>query len=242
MPTTPPPNTPPASTPPTSGPRPSRRRAGRSVTTPDRTPLYVVAGLTDVVAAAVLENLQQTQERAARRLAELQNGPARLEQQAKQNADELGRRLRSVPGQVKAAPAVTRSRVSGLQRQLQGYRDEAVRTYGELAGRGRRAVDDTLVSARNLSARAERTAEGLRPTTTPTVTPRTAAARQAAAARANAGQTADERLLAERAAVRKVAAKRAAATRAANRRASQEAAARATDVAAGQDRGAPDDA
>jgi hypothetical protein len=67
-----------------------------------------------------------------------------LEQQAKANAEELRRRFSGLPEQ--------------LRTRLQGLQDQAAATYADLAGRGRRAVDDAVVSARTLSERAERRA------------------------------------------------------------------------------------
>jgi hypothetical protein len=45
-----------------------------------------------------------------------------------------------------------------LQKQLHAYLEEASLTYAELAGRGKRAVDGTLATARHFSGWAERKA------------------------------------------------------------------------------------
>jgi hypothetical protein len=135
-------------------PGPTDRSAAQS----ELGPLYAVAGLTDVLAASLRQTLQQAQERAALRMSMLRNRPAELERQAKINADELSRLLRTVPDQARALPETTVARMNELQKQLHAYLEEASLTYAELAGRGKRAVDETLAQARNLSGRAERKA------------------------------------------------------------------------------------
>ncbi len=214
-------------------------QARKSALDSDYAPLYAVAGLTDVLAASVKHTIEQTQERAVKGVSVLRSRPAQLERQAKANADELGRLLKSFPEQVKSLPETTSTRIAEMQRLLQAYLDEASETYADLAGRGKRAVDETIVTAKTLSGIAERKAEDVRAdlaeavdpafervqetvtvarktvtgrTATPTVTSRSAA--RAAAARVAAA----EREAAEQEASKRVSAERAKVRRAAAER------------------------
>jgi uncharacterized protein YoxC len=219
--------------------------APQSAVESDYAPLYAMAGLTDVVATSVKDGLKHSSERAAKRMAELQSRPAQLEQQVKTNADELSRRIKAMPEQVKALPETTKARIVEMQRQIQAYLDEASHAYAELAGRGKRAVDDTIVTARSLSTKAEHKAEDVLKdvaeavdpafervqetvtvarknvtgrTATETVTSRSAA-RSSTARQVAAEKAAAEKLADERVAAERTAARRAAAKRGAATRA-----------------------
>lgn len=113
----------------------------RKSTSSDLTPLYAVAGLTDVAVAGIRTTLAHSQERAAQRVSELRSRPL-------PQADDLARFVRSLPEQA-------RTRLVDVQTQASSYLAEAEAAYLELAGRGKRAVDDAVVSARKLSHRAE---------------------------------------------------------------------------------------
>ncbi|MCW2810870.1 MAG: hypothetical protein JWP61_1328, partial [Friedmanniella sp.] len=121
----------------------------------DYTPLYAVAGLTDVVAEAVRKNVTESQERAARRQAE-------RAAQVKANADEVRQFLSTLPVQLKTLPQTTRERLTDLQQQAGVLRTQATSTYTELAGRGKRVVDGAVATAKDLSTKAERRAEDVR--------------------------------------------------------------------------------
>lgn len=58
--------------------------------------------------------------------------------------------------QVGATTAQAKTRLAELQRQLETYRAEAGQTYAGLATRGKRTVDQTLVTAKHLSGMNER--------------------------------------------------------------------------------------
>ncbi len=224
-------------------------RAEKSAVESDYAPFYAMAGLTDVLASTVRESLQHTQERAAKRMADrvavLQSRPAQLEQRALANAEELTKRIKTVPGQVKALPETTKARVAEMQHQIQAYLDQASTTYADLAGRGKRAVDETIVTAKAFSTKAERKAEEVRKdvvdavdpafeqvqetvtlarknvtgrTATDTMTPRSAA-RSAAARQAAAEKASAEKVADERVAAERATARKAAAKRAAATRA-----------------------
>lgn len=201
----------------------------------DYTPLYAVAGLTEAVAASVQNTLAQTTDRASQRFAAWQD---KSEKQAKAAAHDVTTFVRSLPEQVKTLPETTKSRLTDWQKQAQDLVREANATYADLAGRGKRAVDDTIGSARQFSGRAEKRATDVRSdladavdpafekvqetvtqarktatgrTATETVTPRST--QKATATRAAARGAADERAAAKKATAKK-AAKKAAATRA----------------------------
>ena len=208
----------------------------------DYAPLYAVAGLTDVLAETLKANIIESQDRATRRMVEAQ---AKRTEQARANAEELRRLIASVPVTLKALPETTRARLNELQQQANGIVAQVNSTYTELAGRGKRAVDDvwTRTEQRADEARSEmvervdpafeqvqetvtvarQTVTGK--TSTETVTPRTAArsaviraaATAAASERQAAESEAERKEAARKAAVRKAAARKAAATRAAKK-------------------------
>ena len=62
--------------------------------------------------------------------------------QARDNADELREFVITLPEQFKNLPDATKSRVAELQKQANDLIVQATATYGELAGRGKRAVDE----------------------------------------------------------------------------------------------------
>lgn len=221
--------------------KPTPVQARKAALESDLTPLYAVAGLTDAVATTVKTTLVTTRGRA---VTEIQDRTTAWEKQAKATTEELDKFLRSLPAQVRALPETTRSRIAQAQKRSESLLVEAGSTYADLAGRGKLAVDGSLVVARKLSNQAEKRAEDVLSdvadrvdpafekvqetvtvarktvtgrTATETVTSRTAA--KAAANRAVAA-SADE----ARTEARRAAAKRAAATRAA-RKAADEAAA-----------------
>jgi hypothetical protein len=134
-------------------------QARKSALGSDLTPLYAVAGLTDAAVTTVRSTLAQTQEKAAKRASDLRAKPA-------QQADELARlitalpeQLKLLPEQVKGLPGQTRARWVDVQKQAESYLAEAGSAYADLAGRGKRAVDDALVTARRMSTKAEQKAD-----------------------------------------------------------------------------------
>lgn len=212
-------------------------QARKSALGSDLTPLYAVAGLTDAAVKGVRNTLVQTQEKAAKRVADLRTRPA-------QQADDLTRRistlpehLKALPEQVKGLPGQTRSRLVDVQKQAESYLTEATSTYADLAGRGKRVVDEALGAARKLSTKAEREAADVRSrvadavdpafesvqegvtnarkaatgrTATSTTTPRSAA--KASATRKAAAATSAPRKRAAGSATKKAAADTSAAT------------------------------
>jgi hypothetical protein len=205
-------------------------QARKSALESDFAPLYAVAGLADTFAAQTKTTLLTTRERFQVRQDE-------LESVSKARVEELTQFVKSLPEQVKALPDTTKAKIAEAQEQFKTLYVEFATSYGDLAGRGKRAVDEALGSAKALTVKAEKQAEEVAAdvaeridpafekvqegvtvarqkvtgrTATETVTPRSAA-------KAQATRAADEAVAAEKAAARKAAAKKAAATRAAKK-------------------------
>jgi hypothetical protein len=214
-------------------------QARKSAVESDFATLYALAGLTDAFAAQVKARLVETRQRAAKRVADLQHKPTELEAQAKLSADELSKFWKSLPKQLKVLPVATKARLAEGQKQAQTILAEAGGTYADLAGRGKRVVDDAIGTGRKLAETVEDkagdvaadVAEMVDPafekaqesvtvarqkvtghSATETVIPRSVA--KATATRAASEAVSDE-AAARRSATRKAAAKKAAATRAA---------------------------
>ena len=182
------------------------------------TPLYAVAGLTEAVATTVQTTLAQTSEVAGRRFAAWQD---KSEKQAKAAADDVTTFVRSLPEQVKALPETTKVRLADWQKQAQDRAQALVReantTYADLAGRGKKAVDETLGAAQKLSGRAEQRATAVRSDVADTVDPAFETVQQTAtrARKTVTGRTATETVTPR-------SSQKATATRAAARGAAQQ--------------------
>jgi hypothetical protein len=111
----------------------------------DYTPLYAAAGLTDLVAESIKNIVVTTQEKATKRITELST---RSTEQAK-SATVF---VRTLPEQVKALPETTKARLAELEKQRRELLAEAGTTYVDLAGRGKKVVDDSLIAARKTTA------------------------------------------------------------------------------------------
>lgn len=210
-------------------------QARKSALESDYTPLYAVAGLTEAVASTLRYAVAQTQDKTVQRLAVLQDRRATAETRAKATAGEVGSFVRTLPEQIKTLPETTKTRLAEVQKQAQEIISTANSTYADLAGRGKKVVDDTVIAARQRSGRAERRADEVRAdvadavdpafeavqetvtrarqtvtgrTATETVTPRSAA--KAAATRKSAADAEEAKKEARRAAAKRAAANRAA--------------------------------
>ena len=139
----------------------SSPEARKSALESDYAPLYAVAGLTDALSEVLRSALADTQGKASKRLAALQSKRPELTKQAKESADELRTFVITLPDQIKNLPESTRARIAELQKQANELLAQANTTYGELAGRGKLAVDDAVGTARELSGKAEHRAEGV---------------------------------------------------------------------------------
>ena len=123
--------------------------ARKSALESDYAALYAVAGLTDALAEALKGALAESQQKASKRITELQNKRPELSKQAKTSAEELRTFVITLPEQFKNLPETTKARIAELQRQANDLLAQATGTYGDFAGRGKQAVDE----ARDGSAR-----------------------------------------------------------------------------------------
>jgi hypothetical protein len=131
--------------------------ARKSALESDYAALYAVAGLTDALAEALKGALADTQQRASKRLTELQEKRPELSKQAKAGADELRTFVITLPEQFKQLPEATKARIAELQKQANDLLAQATSTYGDFAGRGKQAVDEVRKSAHDGSDKATRT-------------------------------------------------------------------------------------
>lgn len=158
----------------------------------DYAPLYAAAGLTDLAVESIRNLVLATQEKASKRL------------------KTLPEQVKALPEHLRTLPETTKGRIEELDKQRKEFLAGATVTYGDLAGRGKKVIDDSVIAVRKTSAdvqsdvaeKAEEMAEKLdevREDVAAAVDPElAAAAREAAGAK------------------RSAAAKKAAATRKAN--------------------------
>lgn len=143
----------------------------------DFAPLYAVAGLTDLL-----------QEAATQRLTALRTRQAELQGRVRGGADELIKfvgtipaQVKSLPEQVKVLPSTARTQVSDAQQQAGAFASEASGRYADLAGRGKRAVDGVLTSARQVRTQADEVKDDVVNDVTDTIDPALAKAQDAVA-------------------------------------------------------------
>ena len=127
--------------------------ARKSALESDYAALYAVAGLTDALAEALKAALADTQQKASKRLTELQSKRPELSKQAKASADELRTFVITLPEQFKQLPEATKARIAELQKQANDLLAQATTTYGDFAGRGKEAVDEVRRSAHDGSSK-----------------------------------------------------------------------------------------
>ncbi|HKX16008.1 MAG TPA: hypothetical protein VJN19_12500 [Propionibacteriaceae bacterium] len=120
----------------------------------DYAPLYAVAGLTDALAEALKGALAETQQKASKRITDLQSKRPELSKQAKTSAEELRTFVITLPEQFKHLPEATKARIAELQKQANELLAQASNAYGEYASRGKHAVDEARTSTRARSGRA----------------------------------------------------------------------------------------
>jgi hypothetical protein len=128
--------------------------ARKSALESDYAALYAVAGLTDALAEALKGALAETQQKASKRIIELQTRRPELSMQAKAGAEDLRTFVITLPEQFKNLPDSTKARIAELQKQANDLLAQATSAYGDFAGRGKQAVDEVRESARNRSGRA----------------------------------------------------------------------------------------
>jgi hypothetical protein len=120
----------------------------------DYAALYAVAGLTEALAEALKGALAETQQKASKRLNELQSKRPELSAQAKAGAEDVRTFVITLPEQFKHLPDATKARIAELQKQANDLLAQATNTYADFAGRGKQAVDDVRRSSRDRSAKA----------------------------------------------------------------------------------------
>jgi hypothetical protein len=125
--------------------------ARKSALESDYAALYAVAGLTDALAEALKGALADTQQKASKRLNELQGKRPELSQQAKSGAEDVRTFVITLPEQFKHLPEQTKARIAELQKQANDLLAQATSAYGDYAGRGKLAVDEVRKSARDRS-------------------------------------------------------------------------------------------
>ena len=126
--------------------------ARKSALESDYAALYAVAGLTDALAEALKGALAETQQKASRRLNDLQSKRPELSKQAKSGAEDARTFVITLPEQFKHLPDATKARIAELQKQANDLLAQATSAYGDYAGRGKQAVDEVRKSARDRSA------------------------------------------------------------------------------------------
>ena len=126
--------------------------ARKSALESDYAALYAVAGLTDALAEALKGALADTQQKANKRISELQSKRPELSRQAKSGAEDLRTFVITLPEQFKHLPDTTKARIAELQRQANDLLAQATSTYGDFAWRGKQAVDEVRHSARSTKA------------------------------------------------------------------------------------------
>ena len=91
--------------------------ARKSALESDYAALYAVAGLTDALAKALKGALAETQQKANKRITELQNRRPELSKQANASAEELRKFVITLPEQFKNLPKTTKAGIAESQRQ-----------------------------------------------------------------------------------------------------------------------------
>jgi hypothetical protein len=128
--------------------------ARKSALESDYAALYAVAGLTDALAEALKGAIAETQQKASKRLNELQSKRPELSKQAKTGAEDVRTFVITLPEQFKHVPDATKARIAELQKQANDLLAQATNTYADFAGRGKEAVDDVRRLARDRSPKA----------------------------------------------------------------------------------------
>ncbi|BAK37761.1 hypothetical protein MLP_47470 [Microlunatus phosphovorus NM-1] len=204
--------------------RPTPAQDRKAAIESEYAPLYAAAGLTDLAVESIKNLVLATQEKATKQLTEWQGSFAGLQSKGSEQAKHAGEFVRALPEQVKALPEqlktlpeTTKARIEELDKQRKEFLAEATVTYGDLAGRGKKVIDDSVIAVRKTSADVqsdvEEKVDEVREDVAAAVDPEMAeAAREAESAK------------------RSAAAKKAAATRKANKAAAAKKAAGSADT------------
>ena len=95
--------------------------------------------------------LAETQQKATKRMNELQSRRPELSKQAKTSVEDLRTFVITLPDQFKHLPDTTKARIAELQRQANDLLAQATSAYGDYAVRGKQAVDEARRSTRERS-------------------------------------------------------------------------------------------
>lgn len=120
-------------------------QARKTAVESDYTPLYAAAGLTDLLAESIKNVVLSTQEKAGQQLVEWQN-------RSTEQARSASAFVRTLPEQLKTLPETTKAKFADFEQQSKEFLAEANTTYADLAGRGKKVIDDSLIAARKTSA------------------------------------------------------------------------------------------
>jgi hypothetical protein len=126
--------------------------ARKSALDSDYAALYAVAGITDALAEALKGALADTQQRASKRISELQSRRPELSK-AKSGAEDLRTFVITLPEQFRHLPDTAKARIAELQKQANDLLAQATATYGDFAWRGKQAVEEVRRSARDRSTK-----------------------------------------------------------------------------------------
>ncbi|MCA0376536.1 MAG: translocation/assembly module TamB [Gemmatimonadetes bacterium] len=136
--------------------RPTPAQDRKAAIESEYAPLYAAAGLTDLAVESIKNLVLATQEKATKQLTEWQGSFAGLQSKGSEQAKHAGEFVRALPEQVKALPEqlktlpeTTKARIEELDKQRKEFLAEATVTYGDLAGRGKKVIDDSVIAVRD---------------------------------------------------------------------------------------------
>ncbi|MFT4164748.1 MAG: MbeD/MobD family mobilization/exclusion protein [Microlunatus sp.] len=203
----------------TQAPSPAQTR--KAAVESEYAPLYAAAGLTDLAVESIRNLVLATQEKVTKQLSEWQGSFTQLQSKGSEQAKHAGEFVRTLPEQVKALPEqlktlpeTTKARIEELDKQRKELLAEATVAYGDLAGRGKKVIDDSVLAVRTTSTEVKTDVETKVAEAEAKVEEKVAEVREdvAAAIDPELAEAAREAASAKRSA----AAKKAAATRKAN--------------------------
>lgn len=121
-------------------------------------PLYAAAGLTDLAVESIRHLVLATQEKATKQFTEWQGSFTQFQSRGSEQAKHAGEfvralpeQVRTLPEQLKTLPETTKARIEELDKQRKEFLAEAAVAYGDLAGRGKKVVDDSVLAVRTTS-------------------------------------------------------------------------------------------
>jgi len=113
----------------------------------DYAPLYAVAGLADAAYTTVRQTVTAT-------ITDLRARQVKINSQVSERAGLARTQVEALPAQLKAVPEQLKNLPDVAKAQLDELTKQANATYGDLAGRGKGAVDRTVATAKDAQAKA----------------------------------------------------------------------------------------